>query len=270
MKIIGHRGCRGVLPENTIIAFKEAIKMGVYAIELDVVLSGDGKIVVSHEPFMSRVTCLKPCGNEITAEEDKAFNLFKMPYAEIKTFDCGKKGNDKFPSQQSLEAYKPLLSEVIKECEHYAKSLNTTVTYIIEIKSQPKWYGQFYPQPPSYVQILLKELQEFSLGTRVVLKSFDVAVLNEIKCQKPNQRISLLVNKDELIDAKLKQLEYRPEILGPYFKLLDCANVKKYQALGYELLPWTVNDSSDMNRLLSYGVDGIITDYPNKLKALIQ
>lgn len=270
MKIIGHRGCRGVYPENTIVAFKEAIKMGVHALEMDIVMSGDNQVVVSHEPFMSQLTCLKPCGSEISSEEDKGFNLFKMSYNEIKSFDCGLRDNYKFQDQKTVAAYKPLLTETIQVCEQYAVSLKRSVEYIIEIKSSPKYYGVFYPKPQEYVAAIFKTLVNHSIYDRIVLKSFDVAILNEIKHQRLCQKTSLLINKGESIDHKLKELHFVPEILGPYFELLDKEIVTQYKIRGFKIYPWTINESEDLKRIRSYNVDGIITDYPNKLKSLIK
>ena len=270
MKIIGHRGFRGLYPENTLVGFTEAIKLGVDAIELDVIMSGDGKIVVSHEPFMSQITCLKPNGNELVDVDDKQFNLYQMSYEEIKQFDCGLKANQKFPDQKSIATYKPLLSEIIEVSDAYAKRINSSIDYIIEIKSSPKHYGVFYPYPPKYVISIFEILDTYSIYDRVVLKSFDVTVLNEIKKQRPSQKTSLLINRDESIQDKLKELKFTPEILGVYFNLLTKDVVTHYKKNGFLVNAWTVNSVKSLQRVMTLGVDGIITDYPDKLKKLIQ
>ena len=195
---IGHRGCRGLYPENTILSFQKTIELGVDAIELDVVISKDCQVVVSHEPFMSSVTCLRPDGKEITSVEDKMYNLFEMDYIEIQQFDCGLKRHPKFPSQQKFPLQKPLLSHVIDECEAFVKLKNrSSITYIVEIKSKPDWINQFYPEPQKYVEILLQTLQCYNLKDRLILKSFDVNISNEIKKQAPQFKQSLLVNVKE-------------------------------------------------------------------------
>jgi glycerophosphoryl diester phosphodiesterase len=270
MKIIGHRGFRGLYPENTLVGFTKAIKLGVDAIELDVVMSGDGKIVVSHEPFMSQITCLKPNGEELVESEDQQFNLYQMSYEDIKQFDCGLKVNQKFPDQKSIAAYKPLLSEVIEVCDAYAKRVNSTIDYIIEIKSDVELYEEFYPNPTRYVKSILETLDTYSIYERVVLKSFDVNILKEIKKQQPSQKTSLLINRDESIEGKLKQLDFTPEILGVYFKLLSEKVVTHYKNEGFLINAWTVNSVKSLQRVIAYGVDGIITDYPNRLIGLIQ
>lgn len=266
MEVIGHRGCRGLFPENTLVAFKEAINLGVRSIEFDVVVSGDNQIVVSHEPFMSRVTCLKPNGEELSLAEDQQYNLFQMSYDNIKRFDCGLKQNLKFPNQKAIASYKPLLTETIRFCEAY-KPL--AITYVIEIKSDSEHYGKFYPQPEQYVSLVLKTLNEFNLRSRVILKSFDVTILNEIYKQVPEQQMSLLINRDETIEQKLKLLTFTPQILGPYFKLLNEYEVKVYKDRGFLIYPWTVNKITNIEKVLALDVDGIITDYPDRVFSLL-
>jgi len=266
MLLIGHRGCRGLLPENTIASFIEAIKIGVQAIELDIVVSGDNQIVVSHEPFMSQTYCLKPDGSELTNEEDQKHNLFQMTYEEIIQFDCGLKTHPRFPNQKNQKAYKPLLKEVIETCEDFVKkNSHESINHIIEIKSNPIYYNTFYPEPKEYVALVLEAIAEYDFKDRIILKSFDVAVLNEIKKQLPEIKISLLVNREEVISDKLKQLDFKPEILGPYFDLLSKEVVSKYQDEGFKIYTWTLNEHETIKRIKSYKVDGVITDYPNKL-----
>ena len=265
MLVVGHRGSRGVEPENSLVSFKRAIKFGVHAIELDVVVSGDYQIVVSHEPFMSQTYCLKPGGTELTSDEDKKYNLYQMSYQEIKQFDCGLKVHPRFVNQKKQTAYKPLLSEVIESCEVFTKNNSfSAITYIIEIKSNSIYYDVFYPKPKEYVTLVLRTIAKYDFKDRIVLKSFDVAILNEIKKQQPEIKVSLLINRQEVISDKLKQLNFTPEILGPYYKLLNKEIVVKYQNLRFLIYAWTVNEMPDIERIQSYGVDGIITDYPNR------
>lgn len=270
MLVVGHRGCRGLLPENTIVSFKEAIRLGVDAIELDVVVSKDEKIVVSHEPFMSVITCLKPDGSVILPDEDRNYNIYQMTYDKVKAFDCGLKANYKFPEQRSVMSCKPLLLEALLDCEHFIEVKKyKPITYIIELKSDEKLYEEFYPSPRHYASYVLKELRKISCKGTIVLKSFDVNLLNELKYQGAMYQISLLVNKDEDITQKLNLLSFKPEIIGPYFELLSSDIVAYYSSLGYKILPWTVNTYTDMKRIMKLNVMGIITDYPNRLLELL-
>ena len=117
--IQGHRGCRGLLPENSIVAMKKAVDLGVTTLELDVVISADHQVLLSHEPFLSHEICLDSNGNEIYENNEKSYNLYKMNYDEIRKCDCGSKIHPRFLSQEKVKTYKPLLSEMIDSVENY-------------------------------------------------------------------------------------------------------------------------------------------------------
>lgn len=127
----GHRGARGISPENTIQAFEKALKLGVNTLELDVVVSKDHKVVVSHEPWLNNDITLDVDGNRISRENAIAFNIYKNNYKNIKKYDVGSLGNSKFPEQEKVAAYKPLLSEVIS----FAEQKNANILYNVEIKA---------------------------------------------------------------------------------------------------------------------------------------
>ncbi|WP_232817867.1 glycerophosphodiester phosphodiesterase family protein [Winogradskyella tangerina] len=263
--IQGHRGCRGLLPENSLPAFEKAIDLGVHTLELDIAITKDRKVVVSHEPFMSRTICYDPEGNNIPEEMDMAYNLFEMTHDEIKRFDCGSKFHSKFSNQEKIKTYKPLLSEVFE----LVKAKKADVKFNIEIKSKPSYYGIYTPQPNDYVKIVIDEINTYDMFEFVNLQSFDLNILEEIKKQSPNMPVALLIDEDESINTKLSQLSYKPEIISPYFKLLSQEETQKFQSEGYLIIPWTVNESADMKTMLSWKVDGIITDYPDRLIALL-
>ena len=259
--IQGHRGCRGLMPENTLPAFERAIELGVHTLELDIAITKDNEVVVSHEPFMSRTICFDPEGNAIPEEMDMKYNLYEMTHEEIKQFDCGSKFHETYPNQKKLKTYKPLLSEVFE----LAKSKNPKVKFNIEIKSKPMYYGFYTPQPEEYVKIVLYEVKAHDVFDLVNLQSFDLTILEEIKKQAPKMPVALLVDEDETIEGKLEKLSYKPEIISPYFKLLSAEKVKHYQSKEFLVIPWTINETSDMKKLIQWQVDGIITDYPDKL-----
>lgn len=253
-----------MLPENSLPAFKKSVELGVTTLELDLAISKDKKVVVSHEPFISRTYCLDSLGKEIPKEDDKKYNLYQMTFNEIKTFDCGTKPHPRFPDQQHLKTYKPLLEEVIR----LSDALNPKIRYNIEIKASPDYDNIFTPEPKEYVQLVLGVVNKFGIADRCNLQSFDIRILNEIKKQDPNIIIALLVDGSESIDDKLKKLDFKPEIISPTFQLLDINLVKMYQAEGFKIIPWTVNETQDMQQMMAMSVDGIITDFPDKLIAL--
>ncbi len=261
LDIQGHRGCRGLYPENSLPAFDKAIELGVTTLELDIAITKDNEVVVSHEPFMSRTICFNPEGDEIPEDMDMKYNLYEMTHNEIKQFDCGTKLHPTYPDQKKLKTYKPLLSEVFE----LAKTKNPDIKFNIEIKSKPEYYGIYTPQPDEYVKIVLDEIEESGLFSNVNLQSFDLVILEEIKKQSPKMPVALLVDEDETIATKLEKLSYKPEIISPYFKLLTSEIINEYHAQNYLIIPWTVNEVQDLLKMLRWNVDGIITDYPDRL-----
>jgi glycerophosphoryl diester phosphodiesterase len=109
----GHRGCRGIMPENTIPAFIKALEIGVTTLELDVVITKDHQVVVSHEPYMNYATCLDSLGKPFTKERQTDFKLYGMTMSQIRKFDCGSLYYPDFPDQVKIKVTKPLLSEMI-------------------------------------------------------------------------------------------------------------------------------------------------------------
>ncbi|WP_246288524.1 glycerophosphodiester phosphodiesterase [Winogradskyella costae] len=264
--IQGHRGCRGLLPENSLPAFEKAIDLGVHTLELDIVISKDHEVVVSHEPYMNPIICLNPDGDVLTDNSEKDYNLYHMNYDEIKQFDCGSKFHPTYPNQEKLKTYKPLLSEVFD----LVKAKDSDVKFNIEIKSETSYYGIFTPQPKTYVKLVLDEIEKNDMLSRINLQSFDVVILEEIKKQSPKMEVALLVEDYETIEVKLEELSFKPEIISPYFKLLTAESVKAYQAKGFQVIPWTINATEDMKLMQSWAVDGIITDYPDQLIEILK
>ncbi|WP_282040616.1 glycerophosphodiester phosphodiesterase family protein [Winogradskyella flava] len=261
IEVQGHRGCRGLLPENSLPAFEKAIDLGVHTLELDIAITKDNEVIVSHEPFMSRTICFNPDGTEIPEAMDMKHNLYHMTHEEIKEFDCGSKFHPSYPDQEKLKTHKPLLSEVF----NLIKKKNPSIRLNIEIKSKIAYYGVYTPYPKDYVEIVLNEINEYRMFNNVNLQSFDLAILEEIKIQSPKMKVALLVDEDGDIKSKLKALSYNPEIISPYYKLLNRDIISAYQTKGFLIIPWTINQKEDLKQMIDWSVDGIITDYPNLL-----
>lgn len=265
IEVQGHRGCRGLLPENSLPAFDKAIEIGVHTLELDLAVSKDGIVVVSHEPYMSRTICQKPDGSEILFEEDRLYNLYQLTFEEIQTFNCGTKYHDRFPNQQLIKAAKPSLAQVFE----LAEAQNPNIKYNIEIKAQPDYDNILTPEPAEFVRLVLEQINKYDVFERTNLQSFDLRILEEVKRQAPTMPVAVLIDGNEVIIEKTNNLSFKPEIISPYFQLLNQKEVKMFQSVGFQVIPWTVNDVSDMRRMIDYGVDAIITDYPDRLLALL-
>ncbi len=259
---------RGLLPENSIPAFTRALELGVTTLELDVVISKDKQVLVSHEPWLSSEICMGPDGNPIPdAGSRQTYNIFQMTYAEIREFDCGSKVVESFPQQEKIPTYKPLLSEVIDSTEAYLSHNGGQVFYNIETKSQPKGDGIYHPEPKEFVSLLLQVLEEKKLEGRVIIQSFDPRTLQEVHQQAPNLATALLIGSGQGNEAKtqIEQLGYKPPIYSPNWQLVDAAMIAYLHEEQVKVIPWTVNEEADMRSLIDLGVDGIISDYPDRL-----
>ncbi|RNC84974.1 MAG: glycerophosphodiester phosphodiesterase [Winogradskyella sp.] len=263
--IQGHRGCRGLLPENSLPAFEKAIDLGVNTLELDIAISKYNKVVVTHEPYMNSEICLTPEGQSISESEAKNYNLYQMDYDQIKGFDCGTKYHPRFPKQEKIKVNKPLLSEVFG----LVKRKRSDVKFNIEIKSEPSYYGVYTPHPEDYVRLVLEDIELSEFSSRVNLQSFDVNILEEIKRQSPNMEVALLVDENESIKDKLALVSFKPEIISPYYELLDKDTVNTLRNEDYKIVPWTLNSQEAMLQMIDYQVDGIITDFPDVLINLL-
>lgn len=265
--IQGHRGARGIMPENTIPGFLYALDQGVTTLELDVVITADNKVVVSHEPWISSEICLSKEGKPL--EEGKGLNIYKMTYDQVKSYDCGSKEHTRFPEQEKIQVIKPLLGDVIKAAERHIKShTRYEVDYNIEIKSQPSGDNLYHPSPEKFSDLVYQLIDQYLPWERVVIQSFDFRVLKYWNKKYPNVRLAALVENMKSIDTNLSNLGFKPAIYSPYYQLLSQQKVNNLRGRGIKVIPWTVNDATQMKKLVDWKVDGIITDYPNIAKEL--
>ena len=251
-------------------AFRHALELGVDALELDVVISADEQVVVSHEPWMSAAICRDREGAPIEVEAERRHNLFQQPYALIRQYDCGLTRHPRFPEQWSEPAYKPLLQEVITATNEYARQLGRPrPKFSIELKSSPAGDGLFHPSPARFVELVMAVLQATDLTPRTTLLSFDKRVLQAVRAQAPDLPVCLLVEDRRPLTDHLQELGFAPDVYGPEYILVDEKLLSQVRALGLKLIPWTVNEPADMQRLAALGVEGITTDYPDRLQALL-
>lgn len=269
----GHRGARGLLPENTISSFLLAVDLGVNTLEFDLVVTKDQKLLVSHEPWFHHNISSKPDGTPVTEEEQLSFNIFEMTYEETQQFDVGMRGHVLFPNQQPMEVKKPLLTDVIRTVEAYTVENNLPpIAYNIETKSVPDQYGIMYPFPEVFAQLLYQELsilnEDYALFDRIIIQSFDPATLIEFRKLNPDIKLAMLVADERSIDSYVTTLGFVPEIWSPNFRLLTSEFVEEAHDRGMKVIPWTINTVDEMRKQLEMGVDGIITDYPDSAAVL--
>ena len=270
----GHRGCRGLMPENTIPAFLKALELGVNTLEMDVVISKDRQVVVSHEPYFNADFSTLPNGEPVNKKNQKELNLYEMTYAAIERYDVGLRGNVNFPEQQKLRTVKPLLREVIKAAEAYRTQHKLPpVQYNIELKSEASEYNRSQPEPGPFCELVYAQIAEQLPPDHVIIQSFDFAILRYWK-QKTDagasagafkkMRLSALVEGLRGWEKHVAELGFKPDIYSPHFRLINQNSIAEMHAQTIKVVPWTVNQPDDMNRLIQWGVDGLITDYPNR------
>lgn len=265
VRIEGHRGTRGHLPENTIPSFKKAMDLGADTLELDVVISKDRKVVVSHDPFFPAAISLDPEGRKIEPSKEREHNIFLMPYSEVRKYDVGSLGNPAFPEQVPMKAHKPLLAEVFKELDRYTRSKRLPfIRYNIEIKAGPENDGKFQPPPAEFARLVLREIRKAKMDKRSKVQSFDVRPLQEIRKLDPSLKIALLVGNKDGIEKSIERLGFKPDTYSPHYSLVDDATVKYCRDNDIKLVPWTVNEIVDLEKMKQYRPDGIITDYPDR------
>ncbi len=264
--IEGHRGARGHVPENTIPSFKKALEQGADTIELDVVITGDRKVLVSHEPWFNSLISLDKNGNRIPVERQREHNIYKMTYAEIKLFDVGSIGNKDFPLQQRMKISKPLLSEVFSEISRFVKDRKLPVPrYNIEIKTEGEaGDGLFHPPIKEFVRLVYAEIKKARMLSHVIVQSFDVRPLQELRKTDPKLPIALLVGNKDGVEKSLAKLGFDPDTYSPHYSLIDRAMIATLRSRSIKIVPWTVNEIADMERMKAFDLDGIITDYPDR------
>ena len=272
-EVHGHRGCRGLFPENTLPAFQHALAIGVDALELDVVVSQDGQAVVSHEPWLSAKLGRAPDGQLIDPAEERRFNLYQLPYATIRQCAVGEWPHPDFPEQKPAPSYRPLLREVLHQAEAQCQQLGRpAVRYSVEIKSSPEGDGLYHPAPPAFVDLVVAELYTVGVEARTTLLSFDPRVLQAAQHMYPQLALCLLI-EDVLppIPALFTELGFEPNTLGPDYQLLSAATVQAIRAAypQLRLVPWTVNSPADLQTVRDWRVEGITTDYPDRSLSLL-
>ncbi len=263
--IEGHRGARGWLPENTNPSFLKALEMGADTVELDLVVSRDNQLVVSHEPWFSSIISLDKNGDPIPAHQEKEHNIYKMKYAEVKLYDVGSLGNKNFPLQQKIKVYKPLLKDVFKEVNKYArKNKLGNIRFNIEIKSNPDWDNIFTPPPAVFAKMVYQEIIKNKMEKNVIVQSFDVRQLQELRKFSVKLPLALLVGNKDGIEKNLERLGFQPDTYSPNYLLVDKALVDYCRGRNLKIVPWTVNEMTDFEKMKQFDLDGIITDYPDR------
>ena len=265
---VGHRGTRGLMPENTIPAMEKGIEVGANTVELDVHISKDGQVLVYHDESFNPDYTSMPDGSDIPKEQRKKYTFYQMNYPEIRKFIIGRKDYPAFPQQQRMDCYTPLLGEMIDSVEAFARERHLPQVYwLVEIKSKGKTDGYEQPAPEEFVRLLLPVLDARHLGDRLIIQSFDMRPLQVIHRQRPDIKLGFLTDDTKkTFDENIRALGFIPAFYNPNYHLVTTTLVKQCHDKNILIEPWTVETQDIMGQMKSLGVDGIITDYPNLLQ----
>ncbi len=288
----GHRGTRGLAPENSLPGFAKALSIGVSTLELDVGVTKDGHVVVIHNPRMEPEIARTPDGKWLS-ESGPAINSLTLE--EVKSFDVGRlnpvtRYAKRYPDQQAIDGTRvPTLGEVF---ELVARSGNTVVRFNIESKLNPDKPELSLP-PVDFARAVLDVVHKYKMENRVAIQSFDWRTLQEVQRLAPEMTTSYLtVNQRWLNNLQIGEPGPSPWMSGfdvdnydgsaprairaaggaiwsSYHKEVSADSIKIAHDLGLLVKVWTVNDAGRMGELIDMGVDGIITDYPNVLRDVL-
>ena len=300
--IQAHRGGRDARPENTLAAFAYALELGVTTLEMDLQLTIDGHIVISHDPWLNPALARAADGRYVPPGE---YDIRAMTLAEVKSFDVGVMNPDAGEyyaahgaTQVSAPGSRiPTLAEVFDLVISYG---NTDVRLNIVSMTHPHPPGPTHclsPEPALFVRIVYDTVKHYGMEERVTLQSFDWRTLVAMRQLDPRIDLSALSCEQpswgrEGCCLRLNEMEASPwlgglnihdfggnyvraakaigaHVVSPYYRELMPALVGEAHALGMRVLPWTVNDPSDMEAMLDMGADGIITDRPKLLRDIL-
>lgn len=258
--IYAHRGFRGLMPESTVAAMKNAIDLGADVLEMDVAFTKDKQAVISHDPWLDHLITLDAAGQEIPA--GKGLPILAIPYAQLEKYDVGSKQHKDFPKQKNFKTSIPRLSDLIDAVELYsAKTGAKKPWYSIETKTNKTRDNISQLAPKEYVDLLMKVILAKKIQDRVIIQSFDERTLEIVHRDYPAVKTMLNVSKGSLAE-NLSRLSFKLDYYAPVPKLIDAALVARCKELGIKLLCGNTNDKSEIDRVFALGVEELCTDYP--------
>ncbi len=284
----GHRGARGLMPENTLSGFVHALRLGVTTLEMDLAVTRDGHLVISHDSKLNPALTRGPDGKWLEAP-GPAINTLSRE--QLNAYDVGRPNPDseyarRFPEQLAVDGERiPTLAQVLMLTPRPG---NKPVRLNLETKLSPL-EPQLAPSPEEFARTLVEQLRRAGATDRINVQSFDWRTLRHVQSLAPELKTSYLTVEQRWLDnIRTGQPGVSPwtagmdvddfggsiprmikqaggDIWSPHFRDLDRAQLDEAKALGLRVIVWTVNEKPDMHALIVLGVDGIITDYPDRL-----
>jgi glycerophosphoryl diester phosphodiesterase len=278
VEVIGHRGARGLFPENTIEGFRQCLDLGVRSFELDVGMTADGVVVVSHDPALNPSITRDAAGHwlngagplihDLTFEALRVFDVGRIrPATRYRMLYRAQKGRD--------GARIPALQDVL--------ALSSEARFVIELKTDPR-HPDWTAAPAALAEAVLAVVDAAGAAERVVLEAFDWRGPRHIRRIRPELTLAWLTREETVRDAALWWDGLTPADFGhsvpaavaaqgggiwaPELASVTRASVAEAHGLGLRVIPWTVNRRTAMRRLIGWGVDGLITDRPDVAMAV--
>jgi len=257
IQIIGHRGARAMRPENTVPGFEYAIDVGANAVQMDVAVTGDDVLVISHEPVLDPEICRSLDGSSAIRE---------LTFARLRQqWECGSIRNPHFPKQTPLPGTRiPALEEV------FALANRGNFVFNIETKIFHKEQAQDTPTADRFAELLVRAIDRHNLRPRVVVQSFDFRILSAIRKLAPDIRIAALDQDDKLGDFVSVARSAGAQIIAPDRAMVTPSRVMAAHQAGLLVLSWIANTAPEWDALIAADVDGIMSDDPEALIAYMK
>lgn len=278
VELQGHRGARGLMPENTWPAFAAALEHGMTVLELDTVLTAEGDLIIHHDTDTNPALCKNENGSAI-----QVLPIRTLKVADLKKLDCGSSGNEKFPEQKKVPGTRLItLSEFFDKMREVEKNdaAKRGITFNIEAKF-PKGVNPTETELNLFAETLTAKVKAAGMSRRSTLQSFEIRILPLLKNRDSEIKTSALfeptywqgfrmylgIGEGPRAAIITAAVEAKADIISPYKLYVNDDFVYAAHAKNLAVIPWTVNDPKEMATLLRHGVDGIISDYPDRLKA---
>lgn len=263
IEVQGHRGARSLRAENTIAAFEYALKVGVDTLELDLAVTKDNILVVSHDPVLNPVICRDINGQKLKQK----VVIHSLSLKQLRKFNCSSLVNPRFPKQKIIGGQKiPTLREVFDLVKNSKLKVAQKIEFNIETKLTPG-YPDRTPGPKKFARILVDLIKEYKWEKRVVVQSFDHRSLKAVKQLDKSIRVAALMGGAYILNWVEMAQSIPADIISPNQYWITRTSISRLQKNGIRVIPWTANTKEEWDRLIALGVDGIISDDP---KALIE
>jgi len=261
--VFAHRGFRGLNPENTLTAFKEALHH-TSTVEMDIMISKNMDVVVTHDAVINSKIYTDKQGKALS--KDNKNIIYELNTNELSDYTLGILPNSAFPEQSKLKETIPTLENVMQELTKYSQSKGLSRPhYFIETKISENTDDQYHPKPKEVVELLVKVLKKYIKPDEVIIQSFDSRTLSYIKKYYPEYKTCLLDKKKQPLSKYLTELDFKPDYFSPSFKEITPQTLKESKQFAVPLVGGNSNSKKEVEQMQKWGIQYVISDYPYKM-----